>query len=183
MELDLCPAVTLQTGTFCALVAPPGLVTSPLNSNPGLRRFMFLYICGNYSRVLSDVRVTASTFEVRRAFTAFQLLTALAEASHTIVLVEHDPSLYDGDDGGKVIAQVGSAFRNAARDAMVILYAPSADMHFHALAKRADRVFYLAPETPGFAYGSTRGRARHGPGGRNGREGAKRQMTLERFNG
>jgi DNA polymerase I len=39
---------------------------------------------------------TSKNFDVHRAFTVHQLFTALREAAHTVVFVEHDPSLFDG---------------------------------------------------------------------------------------
>jgi DNA polymerase I len=73
MESDLCPSVTLQTGTLNAAVAPPGMLTAALNTSSELQRFMFLYVYGNFSRTLTNLHRTTSNFEVRRAFTAFQL--------------------------------------------------------------------------------------------------------------
>jgi hypothetical protein len=33
--------------------------------------------------------------EIRRAFAIFQLLTILEEARHTLIIIEHDPLLYE----------------------------------------------------------------------------------------
>ena len=79
MEFDLHPTVTLRTGTFAALLAPEDLVLAGLNDNPVLRRFLFLFVSGNYSRLLSGINRRSVTIEVRRAFTAFQLLTILRD--------------------------------------------------------------------------------------------------------
>lgn len=177
MEFDLCPSVTLQTGTFNALVAPAEMITAAVNTNADLQRFMFLFVCGNYSRLMSDISRTAGTFEVRRAFTAFQLLTILNESYHTIVLIEHDPTLYDGIERSAVMPQVTRALRSAARDAMVILYTPGTDYTFHTLARQADRVFVIAPPT-------TPRRAGTGRTGRAGGDhGSRQQKTLEAFHG
>jgi DNA polymerase I len=176
MEFDLCPSVTLQTGTFSAVVAPADMFTAALNSNKELQRFMFLYVSGNFSRILTGINRTASTFVVQRAFTAHQLLTILREAHHTIILIEHDPTLFEGTERGMVMAEVLYALRSAAQDAMVILYAPAADSIFHSLAKGADRVFYLAPQP--FS-GSSGRREKRGDG----MHGSRRQTTLEAFNG
>jgi DNA polymerase I len=148
MEFDLCPAVTLQTGAFSAVLAPAETVTAAVNAKKELQRYMFLYVCGNYSRVLTGIGRTAGTFEVRRAFTAHQFLTILREAYHTIVFVEHDPTLFEGAEAGMLLVEVTRAFRAAAQDATVILYAPVADRTFHTLAKGVDRVFSLVPAEP-----------------------------------
>jgi hypothetical protein len=176
MEFDLCPSVTLQTGTFNAVAAPAEMITAAVNTNKELQRFMFLFVSGNYSRLMSDISRVSTNFEVRRAFTVFQLLTILNESYHTIVLIEHDPTLYEGIEKSAVVPQVIRALKSAARDAMVILYTPAADFTFHTLARQADRVFVLSPVTP---YGAATGRtwrARGNPGSR-------QQKTLEAFHG
>jgi hypothetical protein len=147
MEFDLHPSVTLRTGTFSAVVAPEDLVLAGLNDNPVLSRFLFLFICGNYSRLLSGINRRSVSIEVRRAFTAFQLLTILRESYHTIVFVEHDPGLYEGV-GEEVIPEVALALQAAGQGALVVLYTPAADESFSALAEHADRFFSLAPAPP-----------------------------------
>ncbi|MDD5048198.1 MAG: hypothetical protein PHH09_04650, partial [Methanoregulaceae archaeon] len=77
MEFDLHPAVPLRTGTFSAVIAPDDVVLAGLNDNPVLQRFLFLFISGNYSRLLAGINRRSVNIEVRRAFTAFQLLTIL----------------------------------------------------------------------------------------------------------
>jgi hypothetical protein len=129
MEFDLHPSVTLRTGTFAALVAPEDLVLAGLNDNPVLRRFLFLFVSGNYSRLLSGINRRSVTIEIRRAFTAFQLLTILRESYHTILFVEHDPGLYDGA-GKEVLPQVAQALKGAGQNAAVVLYAPAPDPSF-----------------------------------------------------
>ena len=178
MEFDLCPAVTLQTGSFSAVVAPVELVTAAVNANKELQRYMFLYVCGNYSRILTDINRTAGAFEVRRAFTVHQLLTILREAYHTIILVEHDPTLFEGADEGVMLAEVIRALKTAAQEATVILYAPAVDRIFHTLAKGADRVFSLIP------IDSIPGRVPMRRGRRGGNiPGLRLQTTLEVFYG
>ena len=98
MLIMLRKGVTLQQGTFTAVIAPEPVILSALNDNPDLGRFLFLFLCGNYSRILSRINRTSSNFEIRRPFTADQLLTALKEAGHTVIFIEHDPTLFDGAD-------------------------------------------------------------------------------------
>jgi hypothetical protein len=66
-----------------------------LNQNLNLQRFRILYVSGNYSGILSKLDRKFTDLEIRRAFTTFQLMTILEEARHSLVLVEHDPSLYE----------------------------------------------------------------------------------------
>jgi DNA polymerase I len=161
MEFELHPSVTLESGTFSVVMAPEEPVLRGLNGTPALSRFLFLFVCGNYSRLLTGIRRRSTNFEVRRAFTLFQLLTILREAHHTILFVEHDPSLYedagprsrgvpsplDGpgslQDPGYLLPEVAGALAEAARTAAVVLYAPRPDPALSILARRADRVFCL----------------------------------------
>lgn len=147
MEFDLHPSVTLRTGTFSAVVASGETVLSGLNDNPVLQRFLFLFVSGNYSRLLSGINRRSVNIEVRRAFTAFQLLQILRESYHTIVWVEHDPFLYEGAE--EMAAQVGEGLRQLGQGSLVVLYAPSPDPSFEEMSRMADRIFYLAsPAAP-----------------------------------
>ncbi len=144
MLIELSKGITLHPGSFTAVIAPERKILSALNSNADLQRFLFLYICGNYSRILSGISRTSDNFEVRRPFTADQLLTVIHEASHTIVFVEHDPTLFDGAE--RLFVPIASALRQTGREAMVILWAPASDRSFAALIRQADRVIEIIPE-------------------------------------
>lgn len=147
MELELHPALTIPPRSFCTLIAPVGVLVGALNSHINMQRFKILYICGNYSRILGRMDRNFVSFEIRRAFTAFQLLTILEEARHTLVFVEHDPSLYE--DAEEIPEYISQALRELANRATVVLYAPSPDPHLEVMARTADRVFYLQdPERP-----------------------------------
>jgi len=172
MEFALCPGIPLQTGTFNVIIADERLLVSALNASPELKRFMFLYVCGNYSRILPAVDTTSANFDVRRAFTAHQLLTIIREAYHTIVLVEHDPGVYDG--AAELVDTVACALAEVSREALVILYAGRQDTRLDRLMRGADRVFYFAePPSAG----------RHAAGdpsrGGRGRAGSGAQQVLE----
>jgi hypothetical protein len=141
MQIMLRKGISLQQGTFTAVIAPEPVILSALNDNPDLGRFLFLFLCGNYSRILSRINRASSNFEIRRPFTADQLLTALKEASHTVIFIEHDLTLFDGAD--RQLDPVAAALRDAGHDALVILYAPAMDRSFAALARRADRLIEI----------------------------------------
>ncbi|MGA2933776.1 MAG: hypothetical protein ABSD81_01315 [Methanomicrobiales archaeon] len=170
MEFELHPSVTLESGTFSVVTAPEELVLRGLNGTPALSRFLFLYVCGNYSRLLTGIRRRSAHFEVRRAFTLFQLLTILREAHHTVLFVEHDPGLYE--DAGSLLPEVAGALAEAARTALVVLYAPRQDPTLSVLARRADRVFCVEAGEKGLR-AARAGRGGLPPGGD--------QTTLEVF--
>jgi DNA polymerase I len=146
MQIELRKGLALQPGTFCAVIAPDKMMIAALNSNADLQRFLFLYVGGNYSRILSGINRQSRNFDVRRAFTAHQLFTTLREAGHTVVFVEHDPSLFDG--AMAMMEPVAGALKEAGRESLVILYTPEADRTFPPLARKADRYIELIPVEP-----------------------------------
>jgi DNA polymerase I len=142
MHIEIRKEMNLYPGTYNAVVAPEKVMISAINSNVDLQRFLFLYIGGNYSRILSGVHRTAGNFDIRRAFTAHQLFSVIKEAGYTIIFVEHDPSLFDGAEA--MLDPVSGALKDAGRDLMVILYTPVTDRTFSYLIRRADRIIEIA---------------------------------------
>jgi len=143
MQIEIRRGITLQPGTFNAVVAPEKEIVTAINSNTDLQRFLFLYIGGNYSRILSGINRQSKNIDVQRAFTAHQLFTMLREAGHTVIFVEHDPSLFDG--AIEMLEPVANALMESARESLVILYTPVVDRTFSALARKADRYIELIP--------------------------------------
>jgi hypothetical protein len=170
MEIELHPSAPMETGTFSALVAPEELVLAGLNDNPVLQRFLFLFVSGNFSRLLQGINRRSGNFEVQRAFTAHQLLSILSAAHHTVIFVEHDPTLYD--DAEELLGPVAEALAAAAGDALVVLYSPKSGKAFDRLARRADRIFFFGPTYP---HAPLRPRVRRSPA----RPAARGQTTLE----
>jgi DNA polymerase I len=146
MQIELRKGLTLQPGTFNAVIASEKMMINAINSNADLQRFLFLYVGGNYSRILSGINRQSKNFDVRRAFTAHQLFTTLREAGHTVIFVEHDPSLFDG--AMAMIEPVAGALKEAGRESLVILYTPVTDRTFSALVRKADRYIELLPVEP-----------------------------------
>ena len=143
MLIELRKGMTLHPCTLNAVIAPGKVMISALNSNEDLQRFLFLYVSGNYSRLLSSINRSSKNFEVRRAFTAHQLFTILKEVSHTVVLIEHDPTLFDGAE--EMMPQIAGMLRDIGRESLVILYTPSVDRSFSVLMQQASRIIEIAP--------------------------------------
>jgi DNA polymerase I len=141
MHIEIRKGMNLYSGTFNAVIAPEKVMISAINSNVDLQRFLFLYIGGNFSRILSGVHRTCGNFDVQRAFTAHQLFSMLKEAGYTIILIEHDPSLFDGAE--EMLDPVSGALRDAGRDSLVILYTPVIDRTFSSMIRRADRIIEI----------------------------------------
>jgi hypothetical protein len=143
MLIELRKGMTLHPCTFNAVIAPEKVMISALNNNMDLQRFLFLYVSGNYSRILSSISRSSKNFEVRRAFTAHQLFTILKEVSHTGVLLEHDPTLFEGAEN--MIPQIAGMLKDISRESLVILYTPSIDRPFSVLMRQADHIIEFAP--------------------------------------
>ena len=143
MQIEIRKGLALRPGTFSAVITPDKEIVSAINGNADLQRFLFLYIGGNYSRILSGINRQSKNFAVQRAFTAHQLFTMLREAGHTVVFVEHDPTLFDG--AAAMFEPIADALREVARDSLVILYTPVADRTFSALAQKADHYIEIVP--------------------------------------
>lgn len=146
MQIEIRKGLALQPGTFCAVIAPEDVMIAALNGSADLQRFLFLYIGGNFSRLLSGIGRRSANFEVRRAFTAHQLFKTLREAGHTVVFVEHDPTLFD--ENREMIGPVAEAMREAGRESLVILYAPFSDRTFSALARASGRYIEIVAAKP-----------------------------------
>jgi len=144
MQIEIRRGLYLQPGTFAAIVVPEKAMAAALNSTADLKRFLFLYVGGNYSRILSCLDRSSKNLEVCRAFTAHQLFTIVKEAGHTVIFVEHDPELFDG--AAAMIDPVAGALADAGRESLVILYTPVPDRTFFALARRAGRFVEICTE-------------------------------------
>jgi hypothetical protein len=141
MDFELYPTITIRSRSFNILQAPRELFIQALNRNLNLQRYKVLYICGNYSGILSKLDRKFTDLEIRRAFTLFQLMTVLEEARHSIIIVEHDPTLYE--DAAEMVEYISRALSDAAKESAVLLYSPGADPFLEDLARNADRVWYF----------------------------------------
>jgi len=87
--------VSLKERSFNVLVAPREHFIAMLNRNRNLQRYKVLFVAGNYSGILSRLHRRFTELEIRRGFTTFQLMTILEKAYHRLIIVEHDPLLYE----------------------------------------------------------------------------------------
>jgi hypothetical protein len=145
MEFELAPGVSVQTGTFNAVIAPEELMLQALTS-PALGKYLFLCLAGNRSGILPALIRRPGNIEVLRVMSPGQLAAAIRESHHTVLFVEHDPSLYDCPEE---TVQVAHALKIVAEEAVVVLYTPKSDPCFDLLIHRADQVyFFRAPPVP-----------------------------------
>ena len=112
-----------------------------------LRRFRFLFISGNYSRILSSLGRENDNFEVCRASTAHQSFTILQSASHTVILLEHDPTIFEGAE--EMLFKISGMLKDSGHESLVMLYSPSMDRSFNNLMQKADRIIEIAFDDEG----------------------------------
>jgi hypothetical protein len=141
MQIELHPAVSLLEETFNVFIAPVEMLANALNSNLNLQSYKILYICCNYSRILSRLDRNFIDPDIRRAFTSFQLMTILEENHHSFLIVEHDPMLYE--DAKEMVEYAGQALKQTSREATILLYSPTLDPHLDRMTELADRVFCI----------------------------------------
>ena len=146
MRIELRKGITIESCTFTAVIGPEQVAKDLINNNSNLQRYLFLYVSGNYSRILTHVNRTSTNFDIQRAFTAHQLFTILNDMSHTVVFIEHDPTLFDG--AWDMIAPIAGALGQISRESTVILFSPVADRSFSLLTRNARHVISFLKDEP-----------------------------------
>ena len=141
MNFELHPSVSLHERSYNVLVAPRQHFIEMLNRNLNLQLFKVLFVTGNYSGILSRLHRRFTELEIRRGFTTFQLMTILEEAHHSLIIIEHDPMLYE--DAQEMIEYISKALKQASHEATVLLYSSGIDPFLENLTNLADRVFYF----------------------------------------
>ena len=68
-------------------------------------------------------------------------MTILEEAHHSLIIVEHDPLLYEGSQD--MTEYISKALKQASYEATVLLYSSGIDPFLEDLTNLADRVFYF----------------------------------------
>jgi len=142
MEIELHPAISLPSETFNVLVAPSEMLVDAINSNPNLQRYKVLFIGGNYSRILSRLNRNVTELDIRRAFTSFQLMTILEENHHTVLIVEHDPLLYE--DASEMVEYIAQHLRQTSREAEDQIYGQK----LTEMARKHSREAFYALDDP-----------------------------------
>lgn len=144
MELEWPGDICIPERTMTAIIGPAGILEKGLNScSDTMRRYSFLYVCSNYSGVLSDLHRTTFNFSVRRGSTSDQVITIINECDSTYLINEHDPSLYADDT--KLIPHVISRLKTFARNkGTVVVYSRNLDRFMRALLRASGRAYLYA---------------------------------------
>jgi len=161
MEIELSRSVEILPRSLNILIAPESIAADALRALLNPQRYLILYVCGNYSRLLSILNLREGDFEIRRAFTAAQLLTILEEAHQTLIFIEHDPNLFAESE--ELLGYAAMALKEISKESAVTIYSPFPDDSLRYFSNIADRFFYLgdfSQETRANRYGSRYGQHR-----------------------
>ncbi|TAJ44270.1 hypothetical protein [Methanofollis fontis] len=127
----------LHSSAISVLVAPENMLRRVLEECLNAADSRALYISPNYSRLVGTIRIPDPGFSVRRALTAFQVITILQTASESTVIIEYDRETF-GD-----LTELSMVFAGGCRDfalsATVIICATGFDPTLAAVTEQADR--------------------------------------------
>jgi hypothetical protein len=143
MHIDVL-SVTIRGG-LNAMRGPVSVAVAAIKDYVDNHPFSMLYVCGNRSAVLDHLR---GEFDVRRAFTAYQLFSILEDVYQDVVFIEHDPVLYE--DAGGVVEALSLAMRDVARGRLIIYFSASGDVYFDTIARNSERVIFFEEEPGGY---------------------------------
>ncbi|MDF0590431.1 hypothetical protein [Candidatus Methanocrinis natronophilus] len=163
MELELRSPLTIAPNSLIALIGPDKMLVDSLNYNlKEIERLQVLYVSGNYSRILDKLDRRFAELDVRRAFTAYQLMTILKEAYQTLIILEHDPTFFEAAAG--MAEYVGQAVKDVSNGSSVLVYSPWTDRHLDEISKFAHRGFVFN-EVHKYVYKRASKKAKPGPRG------------------
>ena len=139
MDLRITDRIILSPGRFYAIVAPVEVFLSGINDNPVIGRYTTVLIGGNFSRLLNGINRPHGQLRDKARIHGAPTADDLREEYHSVVIIEHDPTLYE--DPGEVKRVVPPTMKDVSRDSIFVLYAPKMDRHFAYLAHTADHIF------------------------------------------
>jgi hypothetical protein len=155
MHIDIL-SVTIRGG-LNAVRGPVSVAVAAVKDYVDDHPFSMLYICGNRSAVLDHLR---GEFDVRRAFTAYQLFSILEDVYQDVVFIEHDPILYeDAEDAENLVEALSLAMRDVARGRLIIYFSTSGDAYFDTIARNSERVFLFEEEPGGYFIAASEGQS------------------------
>lgn len=133
--------------TVSIFIAPSTIIIETLDKYLCKTRGQVLYICGNYPEILPSLTIDSDRCKVRRALTAYQVLSILKETDEPLTLFEHDRSLYD--DNADLLIPIGERCRQRGKESgTVVLFAVRSDPWLNQLEPYANRVAYFTQFHP-----------------------------------
>lgn len=147
MLAPLQPDISYLPGTFFVFVAPSAIILKALITLLSQHQGQVLYLCGNYPIILPKIPLDPSRFQIRRALTAYQILTILDEGDESLILFEHDRTLFD--DNADLLPALGEVCREKARTFRVVfLFAERFDQWISQIESYGNRVVYYTGSEP-----------------------------------
>lgn len=135
------PEISGSSGSFSIIVAPSGILEEALSTLLSRNRKYALYLCGNYPEMLPKFSVHHRNLLIRRALTAYQILTILEEAHESLILFEHDRTWYE--DNADLITIIGEFCRKKAEESRkVVLFSIRFDQWLSLIDPYGHRVVY-----------------------------------------
>ena len=150
MSKDPKKIPSFSQGTFSIVAAPHEILLPTIASALSPHdRSLCLYLCGNYPALLPKIDRRSRIFHVRRAINPYQVFDILEESGHSLILFEHDPSIYEGEP--ELADAVGMKCRETAEEAAVVLFHRRFDSNLSMMERYADRVVVIgeAPQPAG----------------------------------
>lgn len=147
MPVSIHPQFSFSPDTFLLFIASSATIREALHILLIRHRGRVLYICGNYPEILPSLIVDTDRFQVRRALTAYQVLSILEESDEPLTLFEHDRSLYD--DNEDLLNPIGERCRQrASYTGSVLLFAVKPDRWLNQIEPYANRVALIMQPDP-----------------------------------
>lgn len=139
---------SVHPSTLTAIVAPPDfaveLITEQAHYNS------VLYVAGSHSTVLPGLSRLRISFDIRRAFTAYQLLqifNEISEAEHDVVFVEHDS--FEKSDA--IAEAIFLAMKELARNGIAVIhFSTTLDDFVDFITRNTDRFVVVRKANRGF---------------------------------
>lgn len=143
--LEIESPFKVTAGTLSTIISPPEFAGKLILDYLKYYNSMLL-VSGNFSFILPQFSRTSLNFDVRRAFTAYQLLQIMEEAEHDMLFVE---KTFDDEEMLFEILFLG--LRDIARrGSIVIVYSPSMDGFMDYVGRNADRLIMVKRTNGGF---------------------------------
>ena len=132
-------------GNFTVLISPPEFAIELILEHLKYNRDL-LFVSGNFSRILPAFSRLNFNFDVRRAFTAYQLIRIIEEAEHSLVFIEN--TFEEVKELNEVLFL---GMRDVERSgAVVILYSAKMDGFIDFTGRNADRLVIVRKANGGF---------------------------------
>lgn len=139
MPVSIHQRLSLSPNTFALIIAPQETLCEALTVMLTRHQGHILYLCGNYPEILPGLVSGSDRLRIRRALTAYQILSILDDTSESLTLFEHDRSLYE--DTADLLVPIGERCRQRASETgLVVLFAARPDTWLNGLQQYADRV-------------------------------------------